>query len=156
LEAYAGNVNDLRGPDVTKGEYAVSYSFLAQHIEHHVVTPITQNKAVLIQKAIFCEDGSMCVEDGFETFQDSLYINIDDSAVKWKKGQTFRLVFGDPIATGGYNIVFRTDAANILGNGSYGKIIYTILSSELLSSKPIIEITCTDDSGFNFELDILR
>ena len=71
LEAYAGNVNDLRGPDVTKGEYAVSYSFLAQHIEHHVVTPITQNKAVLIQKAIFCEDGSMCVEDGFETFQDS-------------------------------------------------------------------------------------
>ena len=93
---------------------------------------------------------------GIETFQDSLYINIDDSAVKWKKGQTFRLVFGDPIATGGYNIVFRTDAANILGNGSYGKIIYTVLSSELLSSKPIIEITCTDDSGFNFELDILR
>jgi len=93
---------------------------------------------------------------GIETFQDSLYINIDDTAVKWKKGQTFRLVFADPISTGGYNIVFRTDATNILGNGSYGKIIYTILSSELLSSKPIIEITCTDDSGFNFELDILR
>jgi hypothetical protein len=93
---------------------------------------------------------------GIETFQDSLYINIDDSSVKWKKGQTFRLVFSDPIATGGYNIIFRTDASNILGNGSYGKIIYTILSSELLSSKPIIEITCTDDKGFNFELDILR
>jgi hypothetical protein len=93
---------------------------------------------------------------GIETFQDSLYINIDDTAVKWKKGQTFRLIFADPISTGGYNIVFRTDATNILGNGSYGKIIYTILSSELLSSKPIIEITCTDDSGFNFELDILR
>ena len=93
---------------------------------------------------------------GIETFQDSLYINIDDTSVKWKKGQTFRLIFGDAIATGGYNIVFRTDAANILGNGTYGKIIYTILSSELLSSKPIIEITCTDDKGFNFELDILR
>ena len=93
---------------------------------------------------------------GIETLQDSLYINIDDTNVKWKKGQTFRLVFNDPIATDGYNLVFRTDAANILGGGAYGKIIYTVLTSELLSSKPIIEITCTDDGGFNFELDILR
>jgi hypothetical protein len=93
---------------------------------------------------------------GIETLQDSLYINIDDTNVKWKKGQTFRLVFNDPIATDGYNMVFRTDAANTLGGGAYGKIIYTVLTSELLSSKPIIEITCTDDSGFNFELDILR
>jgi len=95
-------------------------------------------------------------DTGIETLQDSLYINIDDTNVKWKKGQTFRLVFNDPIATDGYNMVFRTDAANTLGGGAYGKIIYTVLTSELLSSKPIIEITCTDDSGFNFELDILR
>ena len=93
---------------------------------------------------------------GIETFADTVYINIDDTNVKWKKGQTFRLVFNDPIATDGYNMVFRTDAANTLGGGAYGKIIYTVLTSELLSSKPIIEITCTDDSGFNFELDILR
>lgn len=93
---------------------------------------------------------------GIETFQDSLYINIDDSNVKWKKGQTFRLVFADPIDTAGYTIVIRTDAQNQFGGGIYGKVIYTILSSEILSSKPIIEITCTDDSGINFELDILR
>jgi hypothetical protein len=94
--------------------------------------------------------------NGIETFQDSLYINIDDTSVKWKKGQTFRIVFSGKIDTIGYTIVIRTDATNILGGGNYGKTIYTILPSELISNKPIIDIVCTDDKGFNFEVDIIR
>ena len=62
-ESYAGDVRNLPGPDPLKGELSVSYSFLVQHQEHRVVTPITENKTFLIQKVTCMEDGSVTVED---------------------------------------------------------------------------------------------
>jgi hypothetical protein len=91
-----------------------------------------------------------------ETFQDNLYINIDDSNVPWSKGQTMKIVFDGAINMNGLNIVIRTDQKNKYGQGSFGKIITIIKPTQLISNKPIIEIYCEDDSTYSFGLDILR
>jgi hypothetical protein len=43
-----------------------SYSFLVQHVEHRVVTPIVENRAFLVQWASIKEDGAVVVTDGLE------------------------------------------------------------------------------------------
>jgi len=93
---------------------------------------------------------------GIETFGDNLYINIQDKNVRWKKGQTMKIVFSESIDLSGYNIIFRTDSENTFGNGVYQKLIGTVTSSMILSSKPIFEIICTDENQYLFNIDILR
>jgi hypothetical protein len=93
---------------------------------------------------------------GIEDFGDTVYINIKDKDVRWKNGQTLRFVFQDKINTGGLDIVFRTDSENVFGNGTYGKIMAIIPSVDLLSDRPIFEITCTDENQYLFNIDILR
>jgi len=74
LEAIGDRYDGLDGPDHTKGELSVSYSFLVQHTEHRVVTPITVNRAVLIQKTTLMQDGMAIVEDGIESFHEEVQI----------------------------------------------------------------------------------
>jgi hypothetical protein len=93
---------------------------------------------------------------GIESFQDDLYININDSNMRWKNGQTYRIVFSDPIDFNGFSIFFRTDSTNRFGNGNYGKYIGTVSESLLQSNKPIIDIICTDDKLYTFNIDIIR
>ena len=93
---------------------------------------------------------------GIETFGDTVYINVEDKSVRWKNGQTLKIVFDDPINSSGYNIVIRTDSENVYGNGAYGKNIAIISSAMLLSNKPIFEIICTDENAYNFIVDIIR
>ena len=100
--------------------------------------------------------------NGVEIFLDNVYINIEDKTQKWKKGQTFRFVFDGNINVAGYNIVLRTDSENVFGNGNYGKTIGIIAPSMLITNgsgtypKPIIEITCTNESLYTFNIDIIR
>jgi len=91
-----------------------------------------------------------------ETFQDTFYINIDDMTNRWKKGQSFKIVFNGKIADGGFSIIIRTDSQNTFGEGVYGKNIGTISPVMLLSNKPIIEIICIDENAYNFNIDIIR
>jgi hypothetical protein len=93
---------------------------------------------------------------GVETLGDTLYINVEDKAVRWKNGQTMRIVFDGPIDSAGYNIVIRTDSENVYGNGAYGKTIAIISSPMLISNKPIFEVICTDENAYNFNVDIIR
>jgi hypothetical protein len=93
---------------------------------------------------------------GIEYVQDTFYINIEDSSTLWKNGQMMRIVFEDPIDLSGYNMVIRTDSTSRLGRGIYGKTIGIINSSSLISNKPIIEIICTDENAYNFNVDIIR
>jgi hypothetical protein len=91
-----------------------------------------------------------------EIFQDDLYINIEDSNILWKKGQTFRIVFQDNVDLNGFSINFKTDSANRLGNGIFGTTIGSVTPDMIISSKPIIEIICTDESLYKFNIDIIR
>lgn len=93
---------------------------------------------------------------GVEKFGDNLYINIDDSNVAWSRGQTLRLVFDKPINLNGLNIIFKTDAKNVLGEGAYQKKIAIIKTADLISNRPIIEIYCENEKLYTFGVDILR
>jgi len=84
-----------------------------------------------------------------------LIINIDDSDVQFKVGQTVRIVFETPIDLGSRNIRVFTDSENRLNNGVYGTQVATINNSEL-SNKPIIEIICTEQGILNFVHDVIR
>lgn len=99
---------------------------------------------------------------GVEIFTDNVYINIEDKTQRWKRGQTLRFVFDGEINMAGYSIYLRTDSENIFGNGIYGKQIGIITPSMLITNgsgnfpKPIIEITCTNESLYTFNIDIIR
>jgi hypothetical protein len=93
---------------------------------------------------------------GIETFQDTLYINVEDKSYRWKNGQVLRIVFNDKIDTNGFNIVIRTDSENTFGSGTYGKTIGIISSTSIISNRPIIEVICTDENSYNFNIDIIR
>ena len=93
---------------------------------------------------------------GIETFADTVYINIDDKNVRWKNGQMLKFVFNEKINNGGFNIIFRTDSQNALGNGTYGKIMTIISPAMLLSDRPIFEIYCTDENQYLFNVDVIR
>jgi hypothetical protein len=93
---------------------------------------------------------------GIEDFGDTVYVNIKDKDVRWRNGQALRFVFENEINAAGFDIVFRTDSENVFGSGNYGKVIGIIPAVTLLSNRPIIEIICTDENQYLFNIDILR
>ncbi len=93
---------------------------------------------------------------GVESFVDDLYVNVDDSAVRWKRGQVLKLVFEGPVDPAGHNVVIWTDSANVLGGGSYARMVGTVYSHQLTGSSPIIEVVCTDESLYEFDINVLR
>ena len=93
---------------------------------------------------------------GIDIMQDNLFINIQDNPITWKKGQIYRIVFEDPIDLNGYVINIKTDQLNRFGQGSYGVSIASINASMILSDRPIIEIICTDENLYKFNIDIIR
>jgi hypothetical protein len=93
---------------------------------------------------------------GIDIMQDNLIINIQDNPIYWKKGQTYRIVFADPIDLNGFVIYIKTDATNRFGLGAYGVTIGTVYAAQLITDKPIIDIVCTDADQYKFNIDIIR
>lgn len=92
-----------------------------------------------------------------QTFIDNLVINIEDGVNGWKKGQTFRIIFDSVLDLNVYSIKINTDSENKFRNfNPYKKEIITIVNSDLFSNKPIIDITCKDESLYIFDVDIIR
>ena len=84
-----------------------------------------------------------------ESLNSSLDIYIDDSTNGWKKGQVFKIAI-DTIDVNGNNI-------KILTNKSGGwQNIADIDPSQLITTKPYIELVCIDPINYVFEVDILR
>ncbi len=79
----------------------------------------------------------------------NLNIYIDDSTNGWKKGQVFKIAV-DTIDVNGNNIKVWTNKSAGWAN------IVDIDPSQLLSTKPYIELVCVDPINFVFEVDILR
>lgn len=100
-------------------------------------------------------EGHPNVVNGVEVFDDNLNININDYPTRWKKGQTFRIVFSDLIDSNGYSIYIKTDSTGRLGNGNYGVLIGSIPYTQT-STSPIIEIICTDENSYKFNIDIIK
>lgn len=87
-----------------------------------------------------------------------VYIKIDDSQVKWSRGQTFRLVFDDILDMQTYTVIIQTDATNTLGNGTFGVLVGAISSAEFTAAgdRPIFDITCVDEKNLVFVMDQIR
>lgn len=86
----------------------------------------------------------------------NLVINIADINNKFKKGQVYKIYFNNVNMSSGNEISIYTDATNRFGLGSYKLLVGKIGTDDLISNKPIIEIVCTDETLYKFEINILR
>jgi hypothetical protein len=53
----------LNGPDSENNEYSTFFSFLVQHKENRIVTPITDNRVYTVHRGVVYNDGSVLLED---------------------------------------------------------------------------------------------
>lgn len=79
-----------------------------------------------------------------------LNIYVDDNSFQWKEGQVLKISF-ETIDMNGNDIIIRTRAKN-----GFDVIIAELSPSELLSTRPYLEIVCMDPINYTFEVDILR
>lgn len=84
-----------------------------------------------------------------------LLIYIDDSDIQWKTGQTIRLTFNNNLNISSKNIRIYTDSLNRLNQGVYGVTVGVIPNNEI-STKPIIELICTEQGVLTFVYDIIK
>jgi hypothetical protein len=86
----------------------------------------------------------------------NLRIFIDDTTFTFKQGQVIRIVWDSALNISNKNIQIYTDKLNKFGLGVLNKSVATIASTDIISNKPIIEITCLDEINYTFAVDILR
>jgi len=84
-----------------------------------------------------------------------LLIYINDTDTQWSVGQTVRLTFNNNVNLTSRNVRIFTDASNRLNTGVYGKTIANITGGEL-STRPIIELICTEQGILNFVYDVIK
>ena len=97
------------------------------------------------------------------TLDTDLVIKIDDSTVKWKRGQSLRIVFDDQLILNGNNLLVYTDS---MGNyplsapsgTSYSVLVggFTDNSFSNSNNQPIFDIICIDEKNLVFEIDQIR
>jgi len=102
------------------------------------------------------EYSNMCRINTKNTTSSDIYVIIDDSSFKFKKGQIVRFILDTEFSLNNQNIIFYTDAKNLFGFGALKMEINAISSLDLTSSKPIFELICTNESTYEFSLDILK
>ena len=88
-------------------------------------------------------------------------IYIDDTSIKWKKGQGMRLSFQYGIdmsnTNGNFNFIIYSDALDSLNTGFpyNAEIAYVPYSEfELKDNRPTIELICLDPDTYTFAVDI--
>jgi hypothetical protein len=92
------------------------------------------------------------------TAASDIYVKIDDTTVKWTRGQVLRIVFDDVLDMQSYSVIFQTDALNAFGNGSYGVFVGAVSGAEfdIASDRPIFDIMCVDEINMLFVIDQIR
>ena len=79
-------------------------------------------------------------------------IYIDDTSTAWKKGQVVKIKFNNTLDIAGFNVKIWSLKSSTLG----WTLISTLSSSNFITTKPYVELICTDAVNKQFELDILR
>jgi hypothetical protein len=95
-------------------------------------------------------------------FDRDIYLYIDDTDVKWKNGQVYRVVVDrdfpiDMYTLGSYDFAVFTDATDRMRNGEdYGVEIARVYSSDFYDAKgaPQLEIVCIDADNYVFTYDL--
>jgi hypothetical protein len=71
LEAY-GSIPNIDKPAENEGECAIYYSYVVQHPEHRMVSPISVPRVILVQKGTIYEDRRVKIEDHFDDLNNSI------------------------------------------------------------------------------------
>ena len=96
------------------------------------------------------------------TLTGDLTIRLNDTNIKWKSGQRFRLSFGDRVFPSGFFINILTDATGAYPlsaptGSSYSTSIIT-LDEDTMSSYdylPVLDIVCIDQDKLIFQVDLV-
>jgi hypothetical protein len=115
--------------------------------------PIKNN---IISLGLFTNYYKNTTDESLEIDTD-IIINIDDSVEKFKKGQVLRIVFENGFTLKDTrNLFIYTDKDNSRNQGSYKWLVTKLTNLDFISSKPILEIQCIDESVYDFNIDVLR
>ena len=92
-----------------------------------------------------------------------IVIRIDDSNVKWKRGQVLRISIGDSIDLSNYSLVILTDSKGLYPKDNPTGVPYSVVMGGLINDqfidsnfKPIFDIICLDDKNLIFEVDQIK
>jgi hypothetical protein len=96
------------------------------------------------------------------TLTQDMTIRLNDSSINWKRGQRFRLSFGDRVYLGSFTVTILTNALGEYpltnpSNSTYSTVVIS-LDDSLFSPydyKPVMDIVCIDDNALKFQVDMV-
>ena len=140
--------NDVNGYRLlSKFDWDLSNSTVGSRITEFDPTTANTNGMYVRLKSF---DNMLRVDLSAGTANNDMNIYIDDTSEAWEEGQVLKLVFDSILDLGGYHI-------NIWTNKKNGwTMARQITSGELNSSKPYIELVCTNKTLLTFVADVLR
>ena len=140
--------------DVTQQDYNISSNSV------FTINPVAGNTIPLVIYTNYLKHKNNGVSINANN---DIVIRLDDSLVKWQKGQVIRLVIGDEIDLGNYSLVILTDALGEYPKSapsgvSYSSVVAGFLNIQFSGSnyKPVFDIVCVDEKNLIFEVDQIR
>ncbi|MFZ4860251.1 MAG: hypothetical protein ACOYL3_28155, partial [Desulfuromonadaceae bacterium] len=88
--------------------------------------------------------------EDIQSLTSDLIINIEDNFNKWKLGQSMKIYFDKAITLNGNSIIIKSDFSN-----AYKQIAF-VDNTNIISTKPIVELVCIDSTNLIFDINILR
>jgi hypothetical protein len=96
------------------------------------------------------------------TLVSDLVIRIEDTDVRWRRGQVYRFSFGDQIVPGDYSVTFLTNSTGLYPISSpfgvpYSTVIVSLVNAQFAEHdyKPVIDIVCVDPENLTFQVDMI-
>ena len=96
------------------------------------------------------------------TLTSDLVVRLNDTNLKWRRGQVYRFSFGDQIYPGDYNVSFLTDATGSYPISApsgvpYGTLIVSLTNGEFAAKDymPVIDMICINSENLTFQVDMI-
>ena len=96
------------------------------------------------------------------TLTSDLVVRLNDTNIKWRRGQVYRFSFGDQIYPGDYNVSFLTDATGAYPLSApsgvpYGTLIVSLTKGEFAAKDymPVIDMVCINSENLTFQVDMI-
>jgi hypothetical protein len=132
---------------------------IGQNSGYGILTQTGQNVIELLNFSNYFKH----INNGIEiNLTGDMTIRINDTNVKWKKGQRFRISFGDKVYPQSSIITIVTDALGLYPLSSPSGGIYSttiiVLDDSVFSEwgyNPVFDIVCIDDQNLTFQVDAI-
>jgi hypothetical protein len=132
---------------------------IGQNKGYGILTQTGQNVIELLNFSNYFKH----INNGIEiNLTGDMTIRIDDTKVKWKNGQRFRISFGDKVYPQSSIITIVTDSQGLYPLSSPSGGIYSntivVLDDTIFSEwgyKPVLDIVCIDDQNLIFQVDAI-